>query len=215
MRCRRAAGLPADGFVFCCLNQCYKITPNMFDIWMRLLQRCDGSVLWLLADGDARHNLRSEAARRSVDPDRLVFAARTSADRHLARHRLADLFLDTLPYNAHVSASDALRMGLPIVTCPGRAFASRVAGGLLHAIGLPELVTASLADYEALALRLATEPALLAGIKAKLAAHRSTYPLFDTDRLRRHIEAAYITMYQRQRRGEPPESFTVTAVEGV
>jgi predicted O-linked N-acetylglucosamine transferase (SPINDLY family) len=135
-------------------------------------------------------------------------------DEHLARHRCADLFLDTLPYNAHTTASDALWAGLPLVTCQGRAFAGRVAASLLQAVGLPELVTTTLADYEALALRLARDPALLAGIRAKLARGRQTQPLFDIDRFRRHIEGAYATMWETWQRGEPPRSFSVAVLEG-
>ena len=133
-------------------------------------------------------------------------------DEHLARHRLADLFLDTLPYNAHTTASDALWAGLPVLTCMGNTFAGRVAGSLLNAVGLPELITHSLAEYEALALRLVTTPSLLAGVRAKLAQNRNCYPLFDTERFRRHIESAYITMWERYQRGNPPVSFAVQPV---
>jgi len=207
---RAEAGLPAEGFVFCCLNQSVKIMPDMFDIWMRLLRRVDRSVLWLFAElPAARDNLRREAERRGVAPERIAFAERTTPARHLARHRLADLFLDTLPYNAHTTASDALIMGLPIVTCVGGTFAGRVAASLLHAIGMPELVTASHADYEALALKIATDPALLASLRAKLAANRTTHALFDIARITRHLESAYVAMHLRHRRGEPPASFAV------
>lgn len=207
---RAAAGLPDDGFVFCCFNKSYKIRRPIFDIWMRLLAAVPGSVLWLLRDNDgAERNLRSEAAARGVDPARLVFADRTSLEDHLARHRLADLFLDTLPYNAHTTASDALWAGLPVVTCLGQAFAGRVAASLLNAIGLPELVTHNLADYEALALRLATDPKALKAMRAKAAANRMTQPLFDTDRFRRNIEAAYLRMWETWQRGEATEAFRV------
>jgi protein O-GlcNAc transferase len=207
---REQAALPAKGFVFCCFNKNYKITPPMFDIWMRLLRAVEGSVLWLFrANRAAEGNLQKEAAARGIDPARLVFADRVSLEQHLARHRLADLFLDTLPYNAHTTASDALWAGLPLVTCRGNSFAGRVATSLLHAAGLPELVTNSLEDYEALALRLATEPALLAGLRKRLQQNRLTCPLFDTDRFRRHIEAAYETMWEIRQRGESPRSFTV------
>jgi predicted O-linked N-acetylglucosamine transferase (SPINDLY family) len=212
---RGESGLPERGFVFCCFNQNIKITPEMFDVWMRLLLRLDGSVLWLSSThATAAANLRSEAMRRGVAAERLIFATRVARkDDHLARHRLADLFLDTLPYNAHASASDALWAGVPIVTCLGRTFAGRVAASLLHAIGLPELVTHSLAEYEALATRLASEPALLAAVKTKLAENRLTRPLFDIARFRRGIEAAYSTMYERHRRGEAPESFAVASAQ--
>ena len=156
-------------------NNNWKITPEVFDVWMRLLHQVEGSVLWLLRDNEgAERNLRKEAQQRGIDPARLVFADRLPPEEHLARHRLADLFLDTLPYNAHTTASDALWAGLPVLTCMGDAFAGRVAASLLHAVGLPELVTANLDDYEALALKLARDPALLAEIKAKLAHNRDT-----------------------------------------
>jgi predicted O-linked N-acetylglucosamine transferase (SPINDLY family) len=207
---RRAAGLPNDGFVFCCFNHSLKITQPVFEIWMRLLGKVPGSVLWLLGDPEAaERNLRREAQERGIDPARLVFAGRLGLEAHLARHRLGDLFLDTLPYNAHTTASDALWTGLPLVTCRGRAFAGRVAASLLNAVGLPELVTTSLADYEALALRLAGDPALLATIRAKLAENRNTCALFDTDRFRRNIEVAYSRMWEIFQRGEPPQSFAV------
>ena len=210
---RADAGLPEAGFVFCCFNNNYKITPDIFDVWMRLLVRVPGSVIWLLEDtAAAAANLRREAQRRGVGPERLVFAPRRNQGEHLARHRLADLFVDTLPYTAHTTASDALWAGLPVVTCMGAAFCGRVAGSLLHAVGLPDLVTDSLPDYEALALKLATTPALLSAIRARLARHRTTFPLFDTDRFRRHIESAYVTMLDRHQRGEPPAGFAVEAI---
>jgi predicted O-linked N-acetylglucosamine transferase (SPINDLY family) len=158
-------------------------------------------------------NLRKEAEKRGVPASRLVFAKRIALNDHLARHRLADLFLDTLPCNAHTTASDALRMGLPVVTCLGSTFAGRVAASLLHAVGLPELVTTSNAEYEALAFKLATEPASLDAVRSKLSAHRSTHALFDTDRFRRHIESAFTTMHERHRRGEPPDGFSVSCIE--
>lgn len=211
---REAAGLPAQGFVFCCFNNNFKITPTIFEIWMRLLDRVDGSVLWLLEDNAAAaNNLRREASARGVAPSRLVFAPRVTPSEHLARHRLADLFLDTLPYNAHTTASDALWMGLPLITCAGASFPARVAASLLAAAGLPELITQTLADYEALALHLAAEPAKLASCKAKLAQNRSTFPLFNTDRFRRHLESAYETMWARHQHGEPPESFAVAPID--
>ena len=211
---RAEAGLPERGFVFCCFNNNYKITPEMFEVWMRLLKGVEGSVLWLLEDnGVAARNLRREAQARSVAPERLVFAPRMKHDEHLARHRLADLFVDSLPYNAHTTASDALWAGLPVLTCVGTAFPGRVGASLLDAVGLPELITHSLEDYEALALKLATSPDLLADIKAKLARNRTTCPLFDTRRFTRHLDSAFITMWERHQRGEPPVSFTVKSVE--
>lgn len=206
-------GLPERGFVYCCFNNNYKITPDIFDIWMRLLSRVPGSVLWLLEDNTtAAQNLRREAQRRGVAPERLVFAQRIDLPEHLARQRRADLFLDTLPVNAHTTASDALWAGLPLLTCKGRAFAGRVAASLLQTVGLPELVTDSLADYEAQALMLATSPDKLTGIRTQLAHNRMTHPLFDTDRFCRHIESAYITMWERYQRDESPTSFTVAPI---
>ncbi len=189
---RADVGLPDNGFVFCCFNNNYKISPAEFDVWMRLLLQVDGSVLWLLRDSEiAAANLRREAERRGVDPDRLVFADRAPLDIHLARHRCADLFLDTFTVNAHTTASDALWAGLPVITKLGSAFAARVAGSLLHALDMPELVTETVADYEKLALDLATDPARLAAVKGKLADKRTTAPLFDTERSARDIEAVY------------------------
>ena len=212
---RADAGLPDQGFVFCCFNNNYKINPQIFEIWMRLLQSVDGSVLWLLrGNASAEANLRKEAMRRGVDPTRLLFANRLPLEDHLSRHHLADLFLDTLPYNAHTTASDALWAGLPVLTCQGETFAGRVAASLLHAVGLLELATTKLDDYEALALKLARDPALLAGIRAKLARNRETCPLFNTERFTRHIEAAYTNMWERWQRGEPPESFSVKPIAG-
>jgi predicted O-linked N-acetylglucosamine transferase (SPINDLY family) len=211
---RGEAGLPERGFVFCCFNNSYKITPRLFDVWMRLLLSVDGSVLWLLGDrASVASNLRREAAARGVDPGRLVFAPRLSYAEHLARYRLAGLFLDTLPFNAGTTASDALWAGLPVLTCSGEAYAARMAGSLLHAVGLPELVTHTPDDYEALALKLATDAGLLAGIRAKLAENRTTHPLFDTERFTRHLESAYTTMWERHQRGEPPASFAVQAID--
>jgi protein O-GlcNAc transferase len=212
---RREAGLPDHGFIFCCFNNAAKITPDIFDVWMRLLHEVDGSILWLApTESGARGNLAREAARRGVSPDRLVFAPRLQhQEDHLARHRLADLFLDTRYFNAHTTASDALWAGLPVLTCPGVTYASRVAGSLLNGIGLAELIASSLLDYEALALKLARDPLLLASLKQKLARNRKSYPLFDTKRFARHIEAAYVTMLERSRRGDPPESFAVAPME--
>lgn len=206
-------GLPEPGFVYCCFNNNYKFTPGIFGIWMRLLNKVPGSVLWLLeSNAAAARNLKMAAAEWGVVPERLVFATRIKLEDHLARHRLADLSLDTLPYNAHTTTSDALWAGLPVVTCLGTTFAGRVGASLLSAIGLDELITHSLEEYEALAWELATDPKRLAGIRAKLAANRTTHPLFDTDRMRRHIEAAYTTMWERYQRGEPPAGFSVPAV---
>ncbi|HEX4525045.1 MAG TPA: tetratricopeptide repeat protein [Casimicrobiaceae bacterium] len=210
---REEVGLPDRAFVFCSFNNNYKVTPPVFDVWMALLRQVEKSVLWLL-DGTAtmRQNLWREAGARGIDPQRLVFAPRIAPEDHLARHRLADLFLDTLPCNAHTTASDALWAGLPVVTCAGTTFAGRVGASLLRAVSLPELVAGSLDQYASLALRLASEPATLDGIRQQLARNRAVAPLFDTDRFRRHIEAAYVEMWERHERGERPASFAVTPV---
>jgi len=207
-------GLPDDAFVFCSFNQSYKITPEIFDCWMRLLRAVEDSVLWLSHfTPETRANIAREAVARGVAAERVVFSRWIAKQEdHLARHRLADLFLDTPVYNAHSTAADALWAGLPVLTCLGTTFAGRVAASLLNAVGLPEMVTHSLADYEALALKLAREPAALADIKAKLARNRTTHPLFDTARFTRHLEAAYIGMWGRQQRGEPPASFAVEPI---
>ena len=207
---RAEAGLPERGFVFCCFNASYKITPPVFDAWADLLAGVPGSVLWLLGgDPVIEANLRAEAAGRGLDPDRLVFAPKRALPEHLARHRLADLFLDTLPYNAHTTASDALWAGLPLVTCAGRSFAARVAASLLRAVGLPELATPSLEAYRDLALALARDPDRLGALRAKLAASLATAPLFDTDGTRRQVEAAFEIAWRRQLAGLEPRSFDV------
>ena len=207
---RATLGLPERGFVFCCLSNSFKINPQMFSIWMRLLSGVPDSVLWLFAGNQwVETNLRREAEQRGVAPTRLVFAKRLPGEAYLAQYRYADLFLDTLPFNGGATVSDALWMGVPVVTCPGEAFASRMAGSLLHAIGLPELVTHSLPDYEALALQLATDKPRLAELRLRLARNRVTHPLFDTDLFRRHIEAAYVTMWEKTQRGEAPATFAV------
>jgi protein O-GlcNAc transferase len=209
---RAAVGLPENGLVLCSFNNSYKIAPAVFGAWIRLLHQVPGSVLWLLGDNaDAIRNLQREASERGISRERLVFAPRVSQKNHLARHRLADISLDTLPCGAHTTASDALWAGVPVVTCAGTTFAGRVGAGLLNAIALPELVTHSLTEYETLALRLATEPDVLAALKAKLARNRGACPLFDTDRFRRHVEAAYLEMWERHQRGEPAAGFAVEA----
>ena len=207
---RHACGLPDTGFVFCCLNNSYKIMPDVFRVWMRLLTATENSVLWLVDSGSATSaNLRRQAELCGVAPQRLIFFPRMAYSDYLACYRLADLFLDTVPYNAGTTASDALWAGLPLLTCLGSTFAGRVAASVLKAAGLDELITTSLEEYEALALKLAHDPQLLASLKAKLARNRDTGPLFDTKRFARHIEAAYVTMWERQQRGQPPESFAV------
>jgi len=208
---RIEVGLPEHGFVFCCFNNGYKILPQTFDGWMRVLQAVEGSVLWLLDHNPAAtRNLQQEAQARGIDATRLIFAGRMPLADHLARHRLADLFIDTLPYNAHTTASDALWAGLPVLTRMGTSFAARVAGSLLLAIDLPELITHSQAAFEARAIELARDPTELNGIKYKLLAHRETSPLFDAELFARHIEAAYRTMQSRQQAGLLPENFAVS-----
>jgi len=195
---KQELGLPHEGFVFCSFNSNYKITPEVFDVWARILQAVPGSVLWLLVGNEtAAHNLRNEAQMRGLAPDRLVFAPRMLLPEHLSRHKLADLFLDTWPCNAHTTASDALWAGLPVLTCMGEGFASRVAGSLLNAIEMPELITETLEDYEAMAIDLALQPAKLQVIKKNLEANKLTTPLFDTDLFTKHIENAYCQMYAR------------------
>ena len=202
---RREVGLPDDAFVFCCFNQAYKILPEVFSSWMRLLQAVPQSVLWLL-DWNARatQNLRREARNRGVDAGRLIFAPKLPLDEHLRRLGAADLFIDTFPYNAHTMASDALWVGLPIVTCAGNTFASRVAGSLLTALGVPELIAASPVEYEALALRLARSPRELFLLRDKLRGQRSTAMLFDTPRFARSLEKAYESMWLNYRQGRAP-----------
>lgn len=196
---RGDARLPRDGFVFCCFNNTWKLSPPVFDAWMRLLAAVPGSVLWLLEPGEAaRFNLELAARERGIDSSRLVFAPRAAHPEHLARHRLADLFLDTLPYNAHTTTSDALWAGLPVLTCAGTTFAGRVAAGLVRAVGLPELATRSLEEYEARALELARDPARLGALRARLARNRATHPLFDNARACRNIEAAYLRMWEQR-----------------
>jgi predicted O-linked N-acetylglucosamine transferase (SPINDLY family) len=208
---RAECSLPEQGFVFCCFNNSYKITPVEFDIWMRLLSAVDGSVLWLLGtSAAAERNLRQEAGRRGVDPARLVFAPRMQVPEHLARHRLADLFLDTFAVNAHTTASDALWAGLPVLAKPGRSFVARVSAGLVRAAGLPELVVETVADYEALALALARDPHRLAQLKARLRTSPAELPLFDTARYARKLETAYREMIAIHEAGEPPRHIRIS-----
>jgi len=207
---RQEVGLPASGFVFCCLNNNYKILPETFDSWMRILVGVNGSVLWLLENNPlAAANLRKEAAARGMDAGRLIFAGRLPMDEHLARQRLADLFLDTLPCNAHTTASDALWAGLPVLTCMGKSFASRVAASLLNAVGLPGLITSSRKDYEALAIDLASHPAKLAGFRKALEDNRTAAPLFDGKLTARHLEAGYEAIYARYQSGLPPDNIEI------
>jgi predicted O-linked N-acetylglucosamine transferase (SPINDLY family) len=206
---RAGQGLPAEGVVFCCFNAAYKIAPPVFDAWMRLLHAVQGSVLWLSTpDERVRANLRHQAGQRGIAPERLVFAGRVAAlEDHLARHRLADLFLDTLPYNAHSTAADALRSGLPVLTCAGETFAARVAGSLLTALDLPELITGSLDEYAARAVELARSPDRLAGLRGRL--DDNLPRLLDGARYARGVEAAYRHMRDLALSGEAPQAFAV------
>jgi len=202
--------LPAEAFVFCCFNNNYKITPSTFEAWVRILERVPGSVLWVLEDNpQASANLIKEAEQRGVSERRLIFAGRMPLSEHLARHRLADLFLDTLPYNAHTTASDALWAGLPVLTQAGTTFPGRVAASLLRAIDLPELVTTTAQEYEDLAVELAVKPEKLRAIREKLARNRLTQPLFDTRLFARHLESAYAMMFDRYRGRLAPEHLSV------
>jgi predicted O-linked N-acetylglucosamine transferase (SPINDLY family) len=207
---RDELGLPATGFVFCCFNGSYKIEPTVFDAWMRLLKRIEGSVLWLVADDDAvPGNLRREAIARGVPGERIVFAPRMPFPDHLARHRAADLFVDTFHFNAHTTASAALWAGLPVLTCRGETFAGRIGASVLTAIGLPELVAGSHAEYETLAFELATEPDKLDTVRRKLREHRLTCPLFDSSRFARNLEDAYTRMWELARKSLPPEDIHI------
>jgi predicted O-linked N-acetylglucosamine transferase (SPINDLY family) len=203
-------GLPADAVVFCCFNNAYKITPDIFDCWMRILKAVENSVLWLLEDTPAAvANLRREAEVRGVNANRIIFAQRRPLPDHLARHRHADLFLDTLPYNAHTTASDALWAGLPLLTCRGGTFAGRVSASLLDSLCMPELITANLDDYQQLAISLGTDPQERARVRQKLADNRLTTPLFDTARFTGHLEAAFTAMAERYNAGQKPDHIVV------
>jgi predicted O-linked N-acetylglucosamine transferase (SPINDLY family) len=216
MPTRAECGLPQRGFVFCCFNTHYKISPTFFRVWMELLRDVPESILWLSAGSvDVTENLRRATRQHGVDPERLIFADRLAdAERHLARLALADLFLDTLPFNAHATASDALWAGVPLLTCCGGSFAGRVAASLLTAIGLPELITATVDEYRARAHELAATPALLADLRARLRANRATHALFATSRYTAHLEKAFSTMLDKHRRGEVPAAFAVSPLAG-
>ena len=207
---RKDMGLPENGFVFCCFNQIYKISSTEFDIWMRLLNSVNDSVLWLLESNKwAEQNLKRQAEARGVNAERIIFAEKVPQAEHLARQRLADLFVDTFNYNAHTTTSDALWAGLPLVTKLGEGFAARVAGSLLNAVGLPELVTVTEQDYEVLILELATNPTKLVKIKEKLASNRLTQPLFNTELYTKHLEKAYQQAYQNYFDGNLPQKIIV------
>ncbi|WP_040573342.1 UDP-N-acetylglucosamine-peptide N-acetylglucosaminyltransferase [Methylocystis rosea] len=201
---RAAAGLPAEGFVYCCFNQAYKLTPFIFDLWARLLEATPGAVLWLSAAMLAEGNLRNEMRRRGIDAARMIFAPHLPQAEHLARLQLADLALDTAPFGSHTTASDALWAGVPIVTCAGDTFPSRVAGSLLHAIGLPELIAADFDEYLEIALVLAGDPVRCAELRAKLAANRLTTALFDVYAYTRALESLFEDMWRRRLAGAPP-----------
>ena len=210
---RAQFGLPRDAFVFACFNHTYKITPAMFDSWMRILSLTRDSVLWLLVDNlIARENLIKEAVIRGIESSRLVFADRLPNSEHLGRHNLADLFLDTLPYNAHTTCSDSLWAGLPVLTLMGHTFPGRVSASLLSALGLPELITKTHEEYEALAIELAMNPHNLEEIKFKLANNRLNFPLFDTPLFIKNLEAAYIKMHERYLVGLPPECINIQEI---
>jgi len=203
---RQDFGLPQEGFVFCCFNNLYKITPKSFDSWMRILERVEGSVLWLLnGNSIAVNNLRKEAAKRGIDSSRLVFAPKAPLAEHLARHRLADLFIDSLPYGAHTTASDALWAGLPVLTCLGKTFVGRVAASLLYAIKMPELVTLNIEDFENMAVELALNSERLQFLKDKLHKNRLTTALFDTKLFTQNVESVYIKLIERYRLGMAPD----------
>jgi predicted O-linked N-acetylglucosamine transferase (SPINDLY family) len=206
---RQACGLPVDGFVYCGFNNSYKISPRLFDIWMKLLRARSESVLWLLSSNDlVECNLRAEAEKRGVDPRRLVFAPIVPPADHLARFSCADLFLDTLPCNAHTTASDALWAGVPVLTCCGETFAGRVAGSLLNAAGIPELITQSPEEYEQVALALAEDRDRLAALRSRVRTARDGL-LFDLPKLAGEIEAAYLRMWQNWRLGQKPAAFAL------
>jgi protein O-GlcNAc transferase len=214
---RGEVGLPETGFVFCCFNSVYKITPTVFDTWMRILAAVPGSVLWLLGGtAVAERNLRLEAQRRGIDARRIVFAPRVAPPEHCARTALADLFLDTLPVNSHTTASDALWAGVPLITVAGKTFTSRVATSLLRAVDLPQLSVASLGDYERLAVRLSHDQDALTGLKRHLAIARRTASLFDSGLYARRLEAAFAEIWRRSQRGEAPRPVRInTAGEAV
>jgi len=207
---RAELGLPESGCVYCCFNGNYKLNPAVFDSWMRILKQAEGSVLFLLSGNPAAEvNLRKEATSRGIDPNRLVFGGTIPAPEYRARYRAADLFLDTRPYNAGTTASDALWVGLPVLTCPGESFSSRVAASLLRAVDMPELIAPSERHYEELAVAFARDRKHLDATKAKLNKNRLIKPLFDTPLFVRHLEAGFISMYERLMAGLPPEHINV------
>jgi len=210
---RAECGLPEGAFVYCCYNQAHKINRNIFDIWMRILHRTPGSILWLLKPEETTaDNLRREAAMRGIDPTRLAFASKVSQAEHLARHRNADLFLDTLVVNALTTTSDALFMGVPVITCPGETFVARGAGSILRALEMPELIMSNHQEYEEMAVALATNSDRLRSLRDKITLKRETAPLFNSTRYTRHLDAAYQEMWRLHQAGEPPKPFAVEVI---
>ena len=207
---REEIGLPKNNFVFCSFNQRYKILPKTFDSWMQILKRVDNSVIWLLESNEkSSENLKKEAANRGIDPKRIIFSKALPLEEHLARHKAADLFIDTFPYNAHTTCSDSLRVGLPVLTLQGETFASRVSSSLLNAVGLKELITYSSKEYEDLAVEFATDASKLKNIKNKLEINKNKLPLFNTKLFTSHIEQAYFEMYKRYNKNEKPENIEI------
>jgi predicted O-linked N-acetylglucosamine transferase (SPINDLY family) len=211
---RASCGLPEDGFVFCSFNERRKLTPQVFDLWMRIMRQVEGSVLWLRRPpASAAAALRAEADRRGIHPGRIIFADRVAShELHIARNGVPDLHLDTFPYNAHTTANDALRAGAPILTRVGTSFPARVCGGLLTTIGVPELITYRVDEYEALAVRLAHDKALLSSLRHRIEEGRACSPLFDVPRYCRNIERAYEAMVELSRAGKPPQEIDVRAL---
>ena len=211
---RQEMGLPDEAFVFCCFNNNYKITDVEFDIWMRLLIKVKGSILWLRRSNEqSNQNIMIAAQKRNIDPSRLVFADKLPMDEHLSRHKLADLFIDTFAFNAHTTTTEALWAGLPVVTKQGQGFATRVAGSLLNSIGLSELITSSESEYESLILELAMNPNKLRKVKEKLNKNRLSQPLFNTELYTEHLENGYLTAYQNYYDGKDPENIIVKELD--
>jgi protein O-GlcNAc transferase len=211
---RADVGLPDQSVVLCSFNGSFKLNPLLFDTWCRILRENPSTVLWVLADTpSAQENLKREAAARGVHSDRLVFAGRMSYEDYMSRMRLADLFLDTFPFNGGTTTSDALWMGVPVLTCTGESFASRMAGSLLTVLGLPELVTSDLPAYERRAIELIESPSRLAELRARLGESLVASPLYKAERFCRHLERAYRTMWERHESGLPPESFSVPRLD--
>ncbi|MBT4203610.1 MAG: hypothetical protein HOE17_03420, partial [Rhodobiaceae bacterium] len=208
---REECGLPKDGFIFCCFNNHYKITPDIFIRWMRILSKVDGSILWLNEGNEiANKNLKIQAEKYNIDESRIIFAQRLNLrEEHLNRIQLADLFLDTTPYNAHATTSDALQMGLPVLTFKGNSFVSRVASSLINSVNLPELITTNLEQYESLAIQLAKNPKELKSIKEKLLNNLPYSSLYDTALYVKHLESAYLKMYERLKKDLNPDHIYV------